>query len=255
MTASAASFKHLGQAVSKEDAPLLLLHGWQHSIQNLLSLGQALSAEREVYLLDLPGFGNAPIQSEDWSTAEYVRYVHDFIQSQGIKPIVLGHSFGGRITVKLAALYPEAIADKIILIGVPGLPRSSLWKKTRRLYLRYLAKSIKLFDLIFRTKFFLNHFAPRFGSTDYKNAGRLKNLFVKTVNEDLTQFAAKIKKEAFLLWGKNDFEAPLEQAYGYKELIVDSTLQVLPHHGHEPFADVGSHYVARLIKEFIAKSR
>lgn len=252
---SAASFKQLGQAMSNDKAPLLLLHGWQHSIENLWGLGQALSQKHSVYLLDLPGFGDAPIQSEDWSTADYVRFVHAFIQQEGIKPIVVGHSFGGRITVKLAALYPEAIADQIVLIGVPGLPRASLKKKVRRLFLRYLAKSIKLFDRVFRTKFFLNSFAPRYGSTDYKNAGRLKNLFVKTVNEDLTQFAAKVKQKTFLLWGKNDFEAPLEQAHAYNELIIDSRLQVLPHHGHEPFADVGAHYIARLINEFIAEKR
>lgn len=250
MSENPIQFKKLGETGES----VLMLHGWQHSHANLLDLAKFLSKDYQVYLLDLPGFGKTPMLSEEASTADYVQYVKSFLEQEGITPTLIGHSFGGRISVKLAALYPEIIDEKLILIGTPGFPqRKTFWQASRLKLLKYFSKTLKVIDAVIRTNFFKNYFVPKFGSSDYQQAGNLRKLLVKTVNENLSEFAVKIRKKTLLLWGANDTQAGLEQAYAYKEEIHNSELRVLAYQGHEPFADVGAHYCAKIIREFLAK--
>ncbi len=44
--------------------PLLMLHGWAHSLENLRGLGELLSQDRAVHLIDLPGFGQSGVPTE-----------------------------------------------------------------------------------------------------------------------------------------------------------------------------------------------
>jgi pimeloyl-ACP methyl ester carboxylesterase len=80
----------------------------------------------------------------------------------------------------------------------------------------------------------------------------MRKTLVKVVNEDLTAEASAINAPTLLIWGKRDLEAPLGIGVRYRELIADSELIVLPHGGHEPFADVGAHLVASYIERFIS---
>ena len=71
------------------------------------------------------------------------------------------------------------------------------------------------------------------GSADYKNASPvMREVLVKTVNEDLSECAKKIKAETLLIWGDNDTAVPLEHAKELNNLLENSDLIVLP----------GSHY-------------
>ena len=88
------------------------------------------------------------------------------------------------------------------------------------------------------------------GSVDYRNATpKMREILVKTVNEDLGECAKKIKCKALLIWGDNDTAVPVNQAKELDELIEDSKLIVLP----------GTHYlyleklgeVSSLINDFI----
>ena len=243
-----ASFKKIGSSGPE----LLLLHGWQHSIENLWELGKCLSKTYQVYLLELPGFAGLALPSKDWSTADYVQYIREFIEENKIKPVLIGHSFGGRLAVKLAALYPDLLADNLILIGTPGVPSAqNPLKKLRLFLLKYSAKLLKLCDRIFKSSFFENKFVPRFASADYKQSGELKALLVRTLKENLTDFASRIDKRTLLLWGQFDRQAPLDQARAYRDLIRKSELKILPYHGHEPFGDVGAHYCSKIISRFL----
>jgi pimeloyl-ACP methyl ester carboxylesterase len=234
----------------KGDA-ILMLHGWRRNQSDFISLAKIFASEFQVYTVDLPGFGQSSLVSEDWGTDEYVESVKAFIDSKEIKPILIGHSFGGRISLKLAAKYPQ-IVSSLILIGTPGLPQKyTLLKKSRLLLIKYLGRVFKFIDKIFRTKFFAENFSPRFGSRDYLAAGNLRKILVKTVNENLSEPASKISCPTLLLWGQLDNEAPIETASGYKQLIRNSQLCVLQQHSHDPHTDVGSHLCYKKIREFI----
>ena len=67
------------------------------------------------------------------------------------------------------------------------------------------------------------------GSTDYKNASPImKEILVKTVNEDLSDYARKIKVPVILIWGEYDEAAPIEEGRMLEGLLQDGAMIVLP---------------------------
>jgi pimeloyl-ACP methyl ester carboxylesterase len=239
---------------------VVMLHGWGKSIHSLRPMGEALSSTCRVVLIDLPGFGLSPLPDEasneggGWDTSQYTARIKAFLDESGITSCVLvGHSFGGRLSVRLAARYPEVVKG-LVLIGTPGVPRARPPLEQLKLTsIRTAVAIAKRIDGLFGTRLFAHYFAPRFGSADYKAAGDLRKTFVKTVNEDLREEAKKIKAAALLLWGADDREATVDQAHTYQSIISDSELHVFPNKGHEPFSDVGAHLMVRYIESFLSK--
>jgi pimeloyl-ACP methyl ester carboxylesterase len=243
------------------DGPtLVLLHGWMHSLEDLRQLGENLSGSYRVILVDIPGFGRSPLPpaaSDDgggWGTPEFAKAVHELLLKLGVEQCTLiGHSLGGRVSVRLAATYPEAVTA-LVLIGTPGLPYNRpLKQELRSRWIKGLVSVAKRIDSLTGSRFFPHYLAPRFGSRDYQAAGKLRKTLVKLVNEDLTSQASTIKAPALLLWGEDDAQAPVAIGYRYQQLLQGSKLVVLPARGHEPFRDVGSHLLATHIEHFLSE--
>ena len=232
---------------------IVLLHGWGHSIDNVRGLAKILAWQHTVYAVDLPGFGKSDPPPESWGTADYAICIEEFMAAEGIAQATLcGHSFGGRVSIQLTARAPEKV-KKLILLNSSGLPPVRPWDAQIRIrILRYIAKALKFIDATTGTAFFKNNFAPRFGSADYKKAGELRSVFVRTVNEDLTPQALAVKARTLLLWGERDTETPVALGVALKSLIHNSHMVVLAGKGHEPFQDVGSHLCAYHIFSFLA---
>ena len=237
---------------------LVLLHGWGRSSESLRPLGELLANSCKVVLLDLPGFGLSPLPAEasneggGWGTYEYSERIKRFLDQSGITScILIGHSFGGRISVQLASRYPE-LTQGLVLIGSHGLKRTRTPIEMLRLKaIRLVGILLKKIDGATGTRLFAHYFAPRFGSADYKAAGELRKTLVKTVNEDLSREAAGIQAPTLLLWGENDEQTPLDLAHSFRSLIANSELHTFPHKGHEPFSDVGAHLMAKYIESFL----
>jgi pimeloyl-ACP methyl ester carboxylesterase len=250
----------LGTNSPGSDGPtIVMLHGWGRSLEAVRQLGELLAHECRVVLVDLPGFGRSPLPfpaSNDgggWGTHEYSERVKEFLDQAGITEcVLLGHSFGGRLSVRLAARYPDLVKG-LILVGSHGLKRKRAPKDEIRVrWIRALTKTAKAIDGMTGTRIFAHYLAPRFGSRDYAAAGDLRKSLVKTVNEDLAPQAASIKAPTLLLWGADDTETPVDIARGFHQLISDSRLHIFPNKGHEPFADVGSHLLAQYISQFLS---
>lgn len=239
---------------------VVMLHGWGRDLQALRPLGELLAASCRVILIDLPGFGLSPLPfpaSNDgggWTTDDYAERIKAQLDQMRIdRCILLGHSFGGRISVRLAAKFPRLVQG-VILVGSHGLRRERpLPQRMRLRAIRALTAATKRIDGLFGTRLFAHYFAPRFGSRDYKAAGELRRTLVKTVNEDLAVQAQTIDVPTLLLWGEDDAETPVDLARNFNRLIKGSELFVFPHKGHEPFADVGSHLMAGYIERFISQ--
>lgn len=259
-----------GAAVQMEELPplhavtlgstgptIVMLHGWGRSLEALRPLGEILSKDYKVILIDLPGFGRSPLprgasnEGGGWGTLEYSERVKRYLDEAGIRDcILLGHSFGGRICVQLASRYPK-LPTGLVLIGSHGLKRSRpLRDEVRVRAIKALTSTAKAIDGITGSRIFAHYLAPKFGSRDYKAAGDLRKTLVKTVTEDLTPQVPNIIAPTLLLWGADDKETPLDLAQSFNRLIAGSTLRVFPNKGHEPFADVGSHLLAHYILDF-----
>lgn len=244
---------------NKRDPTIVMLHGWGRSSESLRGLGELLASTYHIIIIDLPGFGQSELPFEasneggGWSTLDYAFVVEKYLDRLGIDSCtLLGHSFGGRISIRLAARNSQKYKS-VILVGSHGLQRRrSKLHKLQAWFIRLFGKFFKSVDGWFGTRLFEQGFVPRFGSLDYQQAGQLRKTLVKTVTEDLTEEARAITQPALLLWGADDRETPLDLAHRFNQLITRSVLYIFPNMGHEPFADVGYHALCRYIERFLA---
>ena len=100
---------------------LILLHGWGGDIKSFEPIHKHFEKYFKTFSIDFPGFGKSSLPDQPWSTTEYSELLAKFLKKQGInKLIVIAHSFGGRVAIRLASAYPKLIT-KMILIDSAGI--------------------------------------------------------------------------------------------------------------------------------------
>ncbi len=230
----------INQAIIGTGKPLLMLHGWGANIKLLQPFAERFAPlGYQIYMPDLPGFGQTPPAETAWSVHDYVKFVITYMDTHQLDKLYLfGHSFGGRLGLVLGAEYADrfikiALADSA---GVRSQPSSSshFRLKTYRLALN----TLKWIGLSAQADQLRAWYANRYGSADYKAAqGVMRETFVKVVNEDLLPFAARIKIPTLLFWGDHDEDTPLSQGQILEKTIPDAGLIVLKGAGHYSYLD------------------
>lgn len=226
---------HYSQQGSEAAQPVLLLHGWGTDLRTWAPITPGLEqAGFNVYALDLPGFGLTPAPNEPWDVPMYTKLVKTFIEKRQLsKPILVGHSFGGRISIMLAADHPELVS-KIILINSAGVRiEPGALKKLIGQFgsgISPLTKGTPLGKLVQPLR---RQYYNLIGAQDYINAqGFMRDTFVRVVSQDLRAHAARIDAPALLIWGATDEDTPLWTGQLLHETIVGSTLVALEDVGH-----------------------
>jgi pimeloyl-ACP methyl ester carboxylesterase len=231
---------------------ILFLHGWGGSRESLRGIATLFQHSHRVHLFDLPGFGAAPPPPDTWGTIEYADLVQQYILERVSGPVVLvGHSFGGRVSVRLASRRLPQIRG-LVLMGVPGLPQPSLSRRgVRRWGIRTLRRLLGALKPIVGDRGLRWH-TERYGSKDYQAAGVLRPVLVRTVNEDLTASAQSIACPTLLLWGTDDTETPPWLAHRYLQLLGSkATLNLLPHKDHHLYTGTGAHLCGEKIRTWL----
>ena len=221
--------------VNGQGKPVILLHGWGGQAASFMPVLDFLSQTFKVYALDLPGFGRSSIPPTAWGSNDYALFIYKFLSKLGIaKADLIGHSFGGRIIISLAANFPEKVG-KLILVDSAGIRP----KRTAKYYLRTLmAKTGKrLSSLPPFGKGLKDVIYNRMGSKDYREAGNMRGILVKVVNEDLRHLLVKIKAPTLLIWGEEDKETPISHAKIMERQIEDAGLVILKGAGHFSYLD------------------
>ena len=164
-----------------------------------------------------------------------------FAEALEIKDVILiGHSYGGRMIIKLASRekLPFSIR-KIVLIDSAGImPKRSMKQKLKVRWYKIVKKivNIRLVYALFPEV--VEDWRSRQGSADYRNASpMMRKCLVMAVNEDLTHLLPKIKQETLLIWGDRDTATPLADAKIMEEQISGAGLVVLQGAGHFSFLD------------------
>jgi pimeloyl-ACP methyl ester carboxylesterase len=239
----------LGESTSPH---IIFLHGWGGTRDSLRAIGALFERTHCVHLLDLPGFGEAPPPPDDWDTIKYTDLVQDYVLEHLRGPVVLvGHSFGGKIAVRLAARRLPQIS-RIVLMGVPGLPVPGFSRvRARRAVIRQLRKAL-IAVRPFTGQALIDWHTRRFGSKDYLAAGVLRPVFVRVVNEDLTESAHAIECPTLLLWGSDDTETPPSIAHQYLGCLNGrARLHMFPHKDHHLHTGTGAHLCAFKIRSWL----
>lgn len=222
-----------------EGRPVVLLHGWGSSIEAWRCVINALSGICKFYAFDFPGCGKSETMSEPWTLDDYCDLAVDFIEAMGLdNPVIIGHSHGGRVTMKLCAdgrVNPE----KIVLIDAAGLiPKKSLKQKARAKTFKIIRKTLELGPLKKPCAPLLEKARNYFGSADYNAAPPvLRKTLVNLVNQDIRDILPNIKASTLLIWGDKDTATPLSDAKTIEGLIPDAGLCVLEGCGHFSYAE------------------
>lgn len=213
---------------SKNQKNILILHGWGQSLENWKFVANKLSENYMVVLLDLPGFGSSSQPNSTFGMQEYSNFVNEFINKMKLENIILiGHSFGGKISIEIAS--ENSKIDQLFLISPSGIENRSFIVNIKNI----ISKILRVLLFWLPEKFKENY---RFiiGSRDYINAGKMREIFKKVINEKMISYAENIDLPTIIVWGEKDEELNLKNAKLLKSLIKNSTLRILWGVGHSP---------------------
>ena len=232
---------------------LVWLHGWGHDHTSLVRLASLFKKSATNILYDLPGFGQTAMLPRGSGTEKYAEVIIRELQTTNpAKRVIIGHSFGCRVALRIAALNP-GLVDGLVLIAAAGLPRKkNLSAKLKGLFIRAIGKAAHISDRVLGTSLKEN-FRNRFGSRDYKAAGELRATFVATVTENLSAIAGGITTPALLLFGAEDLETPVEIGQRYEAILCHGKLKILNGFGHLNILTDGAHQCQHSILTFLGE--
>lgn len=222
----------------KGDKVVLFLHGWGGGFDNFAS---AISAIEQQCLCVNFSFHSAT-ETRALILDDYVKFVNDTLNqiklSNSITTIIaVGHSFGGRIALRLGAM---RIVDSIVLIDSAGLkPRRNARYYFRRIK-GVIAKKLNLKIAV--------------GSPDYRQLSPIgKKTFSNIVSTYQDSECRHIHIPTLIIWGAQDKETPIYMARRLNRLIESSALIIFSTAEHYAYLDDYPRFIS-ILKSFIADS-
>jgi pimeloyl-ACP methyl ester carboxylesterase len=220
---------------------VLFLHGWGTDFLSFKPFLEHIAPYYRVCALDLPGFGQSDEPPAAWAMDDYGNFILNFMADLGISRVILiGHSFGGRIIIKLAARRELPLTiTKIVLINSAGIrPTKTVKQKARGLIYRGIKRVISIGGIKRQFPELLEWWRKKHSSPDYLNASpRMRECLIRAINEDLTPCLPRILCPALLIWGDRDQDTPLRDGKLMERLIPDAGLVTLEQAGHYSFLD------------------
>ena len=99
-------FKKIGKG-----KPILLLHTFRNRLEYSDKLGELLKNKFTVYSIDLPGFGDSPINTEtNYNLDFFTKSIVSFIKKMQIKSLTIaGESIGAILAVSVSNVLPKTV--------------------------------------------------------------------------------------------------------------------------------------------------
>lgn len=228
---------------------VVFLHGWRSEGKMWIPIMERLLRDYarddnslRVFALDLPGFGKSEKPKHTFDLANYALIVRGFIEKLQLKKVnLVGHSFGGRVAIKLSATEPDLI-KKLVLVDSAGYN----FQKGRNKFYKFLAKIFKPVFMLPGMSSLRENIYEMLGAEDYLATPELKETFINIINEDLTALLRYIRQETLIIWGGHDNVTPLVMGVWLKENIRRSDLIVYNDAGHFSFLDEPKKFVESL---------
>ena len=220
--------------------PIVILHGWGQSFFSFKSIVDELKNEYQIIGIDFLGFGLSDEPSNPLKICDYsfqVKTLLGFLEIEN--PIIIGHSFGGRIAIDYAADLP---VEKLILVSSAGIKHWSLKRSIKVLKYKLLKNTYKIFS-----KKKLEALRSKSGSRDYLNASpvmkkTLSNIIKYSSKSDLK----KVKSKTYLLWGIKDEETKYSDALIMKNLLKNSVIIPFYESGHFCYLEEKDKFIREL---------
>ena len=210
--------------------PLALLHGWGGTCESMAPLTRDFAGARRVLAVDFPGHGKSPEPPEPWEVTEYMELTCALLKDKGFEGAdVVAHSFGGRVSILMAAKHPEMIG-RLLLTGCAGIPNRASGKLSARTRaykaLRGMADNGLTRGLFGnQVDAWREELVQAFGSSDYKAlTPSMRQTFNRILKQDLTGYLKDIKASTLLVWGTEDTATPIWMGELMEREIRDAAL-------------------------------
>ena len=213
---------------NKSKTILVLLHGWGQNIEMMRPVANPFIKKYNCLLIDLPGHGLSELPNTVLKIEDFVEILKQILDKLNIKnPILIGHSFGGKISLLYASKYK---VNKLILFASPFKKEIGKYSLLTRI-LKTMNK-IPVLNLI-------SPFAKKiFGSVDYRKATPImRKILVDTVNLDIEEEVKQIKCPTILIWGTLDSAVSLKRGQELELLIKGSALIVYENKTHYAYLE------------------
>ncbi|MDE6743444.1 MAG: alpha/beta hydrolase [Lachnospiraceae bacterium] len=231
------SYKITGEG----EETVVILQGWGTEFSVYDSVAACICSQYRVVQFDLPGFGASEEPREAWDVDAYTDFFLKLMDALKIrKAVLLGHSYGGRVIIKLASREDLPLEiSRIVLVDSAGILPKRTWRQKMKIRRYKVLKKIVNLKLIYKIcPELIDEWKNRQGSEDYRNATPvMRQCMVKAVNEDLTELLPKIRQETLLIWGDMDTATPIADAKLMEERIPDAGLAIIPGTGHFCFLE------------------
>lgn len=228
---------HYDETGRADGAPVVLMHGWGCDHTTVRSIASILEPKFHVFNIDLPGHGKSDEPPTAWGVDEFTDLIEKFCKMNNIDdPVLIGHSFGGRISLLMASRNP---ISRMVLVDGAGIKPKRKPKYYIKVYTFKTAK--KILPLILGKKKggeIIDKWRGKSGSADYRNSSPImRAVMSRCVNQDLKHVMPDIKASTLLIWGENDTATPLSDAKYMEKHIPDAGLVSFPDAGHYSFLD------------------
>ncbi len=233
---------------SGEGPSIVLVHGWGGDLGSLEELKNVLTQFGYlVYNLELKGFGKTGEPEKPWLIGDFSNYIVEFCQTQQIdKPILVGHSFSGKIVLDIAV---NRLFDlkKIVLIGADGVyPTFSLKKSAFRL----LSSIKRLLPEDLQERLAKKYYKYILKKIHYvKTSDVMRNTLINCDKVTYHTQLAAINIPTLIIWGSRDKVTPLWMGELLHQGIAGSNFEVIEDIGHSiPLRHPA--FIAELIHKF-----
>jgi pimeloyl-ACP methyl ester carboxylesterase len=251
--------------------PVVLVHGLTGQLQDFsYALVERLALDHHVIVFDRPGSGYSTWRrGGDQGIAAHAKVLRDLLEVLGLlHPLVIGHSLGGAVTLKLAIDYPRAVGALALICPLtqPIAEAPPIFKPLvipsaakRGLLSRTLAVPVGQLQ---RRRILQALFAPDAVPADYvARAGvRLKDRASVFRTASLEVIAAQAEMDG-IASRLNQVRVPVSILFGRDDAVLDPMLHgrtpaaVLPH-ADVTFVD-GGHMIpatrARMVADWIGR--
>jgi len=215
---------------------VVMLQGWGTDFGIYDSIAKTINSSYQFIQFNFPGFGGAEEPREAWNVDAFADFFCKLMEALQIKKaILIGHSYGGRVIIKLANRknLPFEIS-RIVLIDSAGImAKHDLKYRYKIAKYKFLKKLTTNKVIYYLFPELIDDWKSRQGSQDYREASEImKKCLVMAVNEDLTSLLPNITQETLLIWGDKDTATPLADGKKMEALIPNAGLTVLEGSGH-----------------------
>jgi len=230
---------------------IIFLHGHTEDLHTWNNMAKKLSEKFRVIRFDLRRHGlTGPAPDNEYKLESYVSDLSMLIQHLELDNFVLiGHSMGGRISLKYSIENPEKV-NGIVLLSASGAPREEktsppmalrMMKNPlgraliRRVWSRKMAKD-SLMDMVFDGSLITEEEVDRMW--DFSRYPGSMNAMFKEFSETWKDFKSTeinaFLKNTLLIWGEEDTICPMGMGEWYASQLPNSKLVRLQNIGHNP---------------------